>query len=94
MKRNSSEPLTRTSGCKSSGQLGASLPSAFGSSRTPANSANLASDPNHTSRREQNRALMPKVAAFIDEMREHFRFVKVLYAEENGIKKGKQPWRE
>lgn len=41
--------------------------------------------------RDSNRASMPKVAAFVDTIRAEFgEGVKVLYASENGIERGKR----
>ena len=46
------------------------------------------------SKRDQNRQQMPEVAKAVDEFREHFEDLKVLYAEEGGIKKGRDPIKE
>ena len=47
------------------------------------------------SEREKNRALMPSVTAFVDDMRNAFGAdqVVVTYARENGVERGKQKTR-
>jgi hypothetical protein len=40
---------------------------------------------------ESNRQQMPVIAKFVDELRAQGFSVKVLYAKENGVEKGKKP---